>query len=98
MERYLIFRFGDVYAAFKDCQTALNLDPTYIKAHFRMARALLELGQNQLALSCLNELVTRFPTHKRNHGVFMLREDIKKASAVSSRIYIRNIMEKGLSS
>lgn len=30
-----IFRDGDNYAAFRDCQTTLLLDPEHVKAHFR---------------------------------------------------------------
>ncbi|CAO1378053.1 unnamed protein product [Diamesa serratosioi] len=70
---------GDVYAALKDCQTALILDPHYIKAHFRMARALLELNQLTMSNECLQELKRRFASHVDNHGVMMLERDINEA-------------------
>lgn len=68
--------YGDVYAALKDCHRALQLDPSYIKAHFRLARALLDLGRAKDADECLKELVRRFPNYSNNHGVMMLRKDI----------------------
>lgn len=68
--------YGDVYAAVRDCQRALRLDPHYVKAHFRLARALLKLGQLQDASGCLAELVKRFPSYAKNHGVLMLEKDI----------------------
>ncbi|XP_065366918.1 WD and tetratricopeptide repeats protein 1 [Calliphora vicina] len=70
--------FGDVYAALKDCHTALKLDPKYVKAHFRLARSLLELGRTQEADECLKELIRRFPNYANNHGVLMLNKDIKE--------------------
>ncbi|EAT49000.1 AAEL000008-PA, partial [Aedes aegypti] len=69
--------FGDVYAAVRDCQRALRLDPHYVKAHFRLARALLKLGQLQDASECLAELIKRFPSYAKNHGVLMLNKDIE---------------------
>lgn len=69
--------FGDVYAAVRDCQRALRLDPHYVKAHFRLARALLKLGQLQDASECLAELIKRFPSYAKNHGVLMLDKDIE---------------------
>lgn len=71
--------YGDVYAAIKDCHTALKLDPSYIKAHFRLARALLELQHLKEANVCLEELKKRFPNYSNNHGVMMLRKDIDNA-------------------
>ncbi|KAL9916906.1 WD and tetratricopeptide repeats protein 1 isoform X1 [Glossina fuscipes] len=70
--------FGDVYAALRDCHKALRLDCSYIKAHFRLARALLELGRPQEADECLKELIRRFPSYANNHGVLMLNKDIKE--------------------
>lgn len=69
--------YGDVYAGLRDCQTALKLDPTYVKAHFRLARALFELGYVDEASDCLQELKKRFPTHANNNGVQMLTKDIQ---------------------
>ncbi|XP_055605360.1 WD and tetratricopeptide repeats protein 1-like [Uranotaenia lowii] len=69
--------YGDVYAAVRDCHRALHLDPHYVKAHFRLARALLKLGQVQEASKCLAELIERFPSYAKNHGVLMLDKDIE---------------------
>ncbi|XP_055637700.1 WD and tetratricopeptide repeats protein 1 isoform X2 [Toxorhynchites rutilus septentrionalis] len=71
--------YGDVYAAVRDCHRALRLDPHYVKAHFRLARALLKLGQLQDASICLAELMKRFPSYAKNHGVLMLDKDIEAA-------------------
>lgn len=35
IEFHINYRDGDIYAAFKDCQTTLLLDPGHVKAHFR---------------------------------------------------------------
>lgn len=69
--------YGDVYAGLRDCQTALKLDPTYVKAMFRLARALFELGYVDEANDCLQELKKRFPSHVNNNGVKMLTKDIQ---------------------
>lgn len=66
-----------MYAAVRDCHHALRLDPHYVKAHFRLARALLKLGQLQDASACLTELIKRFPSYAKNHGVLMLDKDIE---------------------
>ncbi|KAH8252294.1 hypothetical protein KR038_003591 [Drosophila bunnanda] len=70
--------FGDIYAALRDCHEALRLDPGYVKAHFRLARALLELHRPQDADKCLQAFIQRFPTFANNHGVLMLNKDIKE--------------------
>ncbi|XP_055378898.1 WD and tetratricopeptide repeats protein 1 [Condylostylus longicornis] len=70
--------YGDVYAAIRDCHKALNLDPSYIKAHFRLARALFFLGKTKEADECLTELIKRFPSYESNHGVMMLKKEINE--------------------
>lgn len=69
--------YGDIYAGLRDCHVALNLDPTYVKAHFRLARSLLELGLVDEAKECLEELKIRYPSHAANSGVNMLKKDIE---------------------
>ncbi|ETN62216.1 wd and tetratricopeptide repeat protein [Anopheles darlingi] len=68
--------YGDVYAAIRDCHTALALDPYYVKAHFRLARALLKQGNVEDSMTCLEELIRRFPSYAKNPGVLMLDKDI----------------------
>lgn len=75
--------YGDVYEALRDCITAVRLDPGYIKAHFRLARALLQLGHGDKASAALDALVQRFPECQQHQGVFMLRKDINAALRVS---------------
>ncbi|XP_030377519.1 WD and tetratricopeptide repeats protein 1 isoform X2 [Scaptodrosophila lebanonensis] len=70
--------FGDIYAALRDCHEALRLDPSYVKAHFRLSRALLELHRPREADKCLQELIQRFPNFANNHGVLMLHKDIRE--------------------
>ena len=77
--------YGDVYAALRDCHTALRLDPSYMKAHFRMARALLGLGCVEEATECLDELKARFPSHANNNSVMLLQKDINSKMEVSER-------------
>ncbi|KAH8280395.1 hypothetical protein KR018_005473 [Drosophila ironensis] len=69
--------FGDIYAALRDCHEALRLDPSYVKAHFRLARALLELRRPQDAEKCILALLQRFPGLASNHGVMTLHKDIR---------------------
>lgn len=70
---------GDCYEALRDCHQALNLDSHYIKAHFRLARALFEINQLTLSNDCLQELKRRFPSHEADQSVKMLEKDINQA-------------------
>lgn len=74
--------FGDVYAGLRDCQQALQLDPTYVKAHFRLARALFELGFVMEANECSEELKKRFPNEANNKQVQLLSQEIQSSIEV----------------
>lgn len=69
---------GDNYEALKDCHRALQLDPHYIKAHFRLARSLNEISQYTLSNDCLQELKRRFPSYENDQSVKMLQQDINE--------------------
>lgn len=73
--------FGDMYAGLRDCQHALQLDPTYVKAHFRLTRALFELEFITEASECLDELKERFPNDANSKQIQLLSQEI--ASHVS---------------
>lgn len=70
--------YGDMYEALRDCRRALNLDPFYVKAQFRMARALNEMGFVKEAEDCLKEMKLRFPEQYNlpNKGIMLLSKDI----------------------
>lgn len=70
---------GDYYEALRDCHKAIHLDSHYIKAHFRLARALYEINQLAMSNDCLQELKRRFPSHQSDQSVQMLEQDINQA-------------------
>lgn len=72
---------GDVYAAMRDCHTALQLDPDHMKAHFRLARCLYELQWVQEASDCIQAFKNKFPDHVHSHACKALVKDIETASA-----------------
>ncbi|XP_045611608.2 WD and tetratricopeptide repeats protein 1 isoform X1 [Procambarus clarkii] len=67
---------GDIYAALKDCFTALDIDPHHVKAHFRLARCLHQLGREQEAQLCLNEFRRQHPDHSASPACTTLAHDI----------------------
>ncbi|XP_021913240.1 WD and tetratricopeptide repeats protein 1 [Zootermopsis nevadensis] len=72
---------GDIYAAMRDCHTALQLDPGHMKAHFRLARCLYELQWVQEASDCMQAFKSKFPDHIHSHACKALVKDIETASA-----------------
>lgn len=87
--------YGDIYAGLRDCQMALQLDPTYLKAHFRLTRALFQLGYVSEASECLHELQNRFPNQAKHKGVELLSKDIqmeqtKSASATPESSHVES--------
>ncbi|KAL1131225.1 hypothetical protein AAG570_010843 [Ranatra chinensis] len=67
---------GDMYAAFRDCLTALAHDSCNVKAFFRLARCLFELGWYQEAQECLDNFRVRFPTYAKSVACAALEKDI----------------------
>lgn len=68
---------GDLYAALRDCYTALTLDHSYLKAHFRLARCLFELQWTKEAMQCLQLFKSKFPDHAQSSACENLDKDIK---------------------
>lgn len=75
----IFFRDGDLYAALRDCHSALNIDPNHLKAHFRLARCLYELSWPQEAYDCLQQFKHKFPDYAKSHACEALDRDIKAA-------------------
>uniref|UniRef100_T1IVI1 WD and tetratricopeptide repeats protein 1 n=1 Tax=Strigamia maritima TaxID=126957 RepID=T1IVI1_STRMM len=73
---------GDVYAALRDCYTALKLDHAHLKAHFRLTRCLFELQYTKESLECLQIFKHKFPEHATSHACESLDRDIKAANSL----------------
>ncbi|GBP39649.1 WD and tetratricopeptide repeats protein 1 [Eumeta japonica] len=70
---------GDTYAAVRDCYRAIHLDPTHVKSHFRLAKALMDMRRSREAHECLLYFKDKFPRHANSHAVFLLQKDINVA-------------------
>ncbi|XP_064601021.1 WD and tetratricopeptide repeats protein 1-like [Liolophura sinensis] len=70
---------GDLYAALRDCHTAIKIDPNHLKAHFRLARCLYELSWTKEAYECLQQFKDKFPDYAKSHACAALDRDIKAA-------------------
>uniref|UniRef100_H2ZN13 Anaphase-promoting complex subunit 4 WD40 domain-containing protein n=1 Tax=Ciona savignyi TaxID=51511 RepID=H2ZN13_CIOSA len=70
---------GDVYAALRDCHTALFCNPNHVKAKFRLARCLYELHWLTEAQECLRDLKEKFPDFRNNRALVALERDVKSA-------------------
>lgn len=70
---------GDFYAALKDCVTALKLEPDHMKAHFRLAVCLYELGQLNESKMYLDMFTMKFPSYKSSTAFRILHADILHA-------------------
>lgn len=77
-------RDGDLYAALCDCHQALHLEHNHMKAHFRMARCLYELGWVQEAFDCLQVFKSKFPDYGNSQACNALDRDIR--AVIFSRV------------
>ena len=68
---------GDYYAAYRDCVSALSMDPTYIKANLRMVRCLYELSWYSEAKEGLRSFKEKYPQHSTSQACKTLDRDIK---------------------
>ncbi|CAC5412061.1 WDTC1 [Mytilus coruscus] len=70
---------GDLYAALRDCHSALQLDPNHLQAHFRLARCLSELSWPQEAYDCLQQFKNKCPDYAKSNACEALDKDISAA-------------------
>ncbi|XP_076670185.1 WD and tetratricopeptide repeats 1 isoform X2 [Andrena cerasifolii] len=70
---------GDTYAALKDCQATLLLEPGHVKAHFRLARCLFDLHRSAEANEVIKNFQQKFPNYTSNSACKALNMDIQEA-------------------
>jgi WD and tetratricopeptide repeat-containing protein 1 len=75
---------GDVYAALRDCLTALSYDPGHIKAHLRLARCLTDLEWLVEAAECLELFKVKHPEHRKSGACSQLEKDLAAAQEKAS--------------
>lgn len=76
---------GDIYAALRDCYTALSINPTYAKASYRLAKCLYELRWLKEAKQCLKSFKVRHPEYAKQSICIDLEKDIKSAIKSSAK-------------
>ncbi|XP_077968681.1 WD and tetratricopeptide repeats protein 1-like [Styela clava] len=70
---------GDFYAALRDCYSALHVNPSDVKAHYRLARCMFELEWFEEASSCIKEFKQHHPEHSSSNACVALEKDISVA-------------------
>lgn len=90
LRRCFDYRDGDMYAALRDCHTALKLDLNHLKAHFRLAKCLNELSWSKEAFECLSHFKNKFPDYASSRACEQLDKDIRAAifARTESGLYI----------
>ena len=72
---------GDVYAALRDCLTALRLDPAHVKAQLRLVQCLVDLEWLSEATRCLENFKIRHPEFIKSKAFTQLQGDLQAAKA-----------------
>jgi len=70
---------GDIYAALRDCLTALRLNPGHVKAHLRLAQCLLDLEWMVEAAKCLENFKHRHPEFIKSKPFIQMERDLESA-------------------
>ena len=68
-----------MYAALRDSYSALSLDKTHMKSHFRLASCLYEFKWYKEAQECLNQFCEIYKDHSDTSACETLYKDIEKA-------------------
>lgn len=68
---------GDIYAAIRDCCTSIDLDPDYLKVHFRLAQCLRKMGWAKEAYDCLQALRIKYPVFAAFAAFEALENDVR---------------------
>merc|ERR1712200_177407 len=72
---------GDIYAALRDCLTALRLDPAHVKAQLRLVQCLIDLDWLSEATRCLENFKIRHPEFIKSKAFTQLQGDLQAAKA-----------------
>jgi WD and tetratricopeptide repeat-containing protein 1 len=70
---------GDMYAAVRDCYSALNLDQDHMKSHFRLSKCLHELKWDEEAKECLIKFIYLYKDQSDSNACDSLVNEIDKA-------------------
>ena len=76
---------GDIYAALRDCYTALSINPNYAKASFRLVKCLYELRWLKEAKQCIKAFKVKYPEDAKQSTCADLEDDIKSAIKSSAK-------------
>ena len=77
---------GDIYAALRDCYTALSINPNYAKASFRLTKCLYELRWLKEAKHCIKAFKAKHPEYAKQKICSELEKDIKNAVKSSAKL------------
>ena len=69
---------GDLYAALRDCYTALSLEHDYLKVHLKLVRVLLDLKWEKEAAAAFESLKIRYPEEAKSQTGLKLERAVEE--------------------
>ncbi|XP_001947034.1 WD and tetratricopeptide repeats protein 1-like [Acyrthosiphon pisum] len=78
---------GDMYAALKDCVTALKLEPNHMEAHFLLTNCLFELDMLKESEMYLDQFTMNYPSYKTSAAYKCLYSDLLNAQSYNTDIF-----------